>query len=112
MEKPFDAENHNINIYYSISDGGGCKMLFRKVDNKSSIYDKSINTVRKDDNFIYEEFLPTNGFDIKVYTVGPFYTHAEARKSPTLDGKVQRTLEGKEERYPVSLTPKEKLIAK
>ncbi|KAL4488441.1 hypothetical protein ABPG72_013009 [Tetrahymena utriculariae] len=111
VEKPFDAENHNIYIYYSQADGGGCKKLFRKVENKSSDYEKELNTIRQDQNMIYEVFLPTNGFDIKVYTVGPDYTHAEARKAPVLDGVVQRTDEGKEVRFPVILTPEEKFIS-
>ena len=33
--------------------------------------------------------------------MGPDYAHAEARKSPALDGKVERDSEGKEVRYPV-----------
>ena len=47
-----------------------------------------------------------------MYTVGPDYAHAEARKSPALDGKVERDLDGKEVRYPVILSNAEKLIAR
>ena len=48
----------------------------------------------------------------QVYTVGPDYAHAEARKSPALDGKVERDSEGKEIRYPVMLSAMEKLVAR
>lgn len=95
VEKPFDAENHEVCIYYPERDGGGRKQLFRKKENCCSLYEQSINNVRTDGNYVYEEFVRTNGFDIKVYTVGPYYMHAEARKSPGLDGVVQRNELGK-----------------
>lgn len=44
--------------------------------------------------------------------MGPDYAHAEARKAPALDGKVERDQNGKEVRYPIILTAKEKMIAR
>ena len=36
VEKPADAENHNICIYYPHTVGGGYKALFRKIGNQAS----------------------------------------------------------------------------
>jgi len=111
VEKPIDAEDHNINIYFPSSAGGGCQKLFRKIGNRSSQYFTESN-VRRNGSYIYEDFMPTDGTDVKVYTVGADYAHAEARKAPALDGKVERDREGKEVRFPVILSATEKLIAR
>ncbi|XP_036319985.1 inositol hexakisphosphate and diphosphoinositol-pentakisphosphate kinase isoform X2 [Rhagoletis pomonella] len=111
VEKPVSAEDHNIYIYYPTSAGGGSQRLFRKIGSRSSVYSPE-SRVRKTGSFIYEDFMPTDGTDVKVYTVGPDYAHAEARKSPALDGKVERDSEGKEIRYPVILNNAEKLISR
>uniref|UniRef100_A0A2K5RM19 Inositol hexakisphosphate and diphosphoinositol-pentakisphosphate kinase n=1 Tax=Cebus imitator TaxID=2715852 RepID=A0A2K5RM19_CEBIM len=98
VEKPVSAEDHNVYIYYPSSAGGGSQRLFRKVQ---EIFDAHIV-------FSYTG----DAMYLQVYTVGPDYAHAEARKSPALDGKVERDSEGKEIRYPVMLTAMEKLVAR
>ena len=67
--------------------------LFRKIGSRSSVY-SSESRIRRQGSYIYEEFTPTDGTDVKVYTVGPDYAHAEARKSPALDGKVRKGKRG------------------
>ncbi|CAM6083123.1 unnamed protein product [Calypogeia fissa] len=112
VEKPVDGDNHRVMIYYPSSAGGGMKELFRKVGNRSSEFHPNLRRVRREGSYIYEEFMPTGGTDVKVYTVGPEYAHAEARKSPVVDGVVMRSADGKEVRYPVLLTPNEKQMAR
>ncbi|CAI7802956.1 unnamed protein product [Closterium sp. NIES-53] len=118
------GDDHSVMIYYPSSAGGGMKELFRKVGNRSSEFHPDVRHVRRHGSYIYEEFLPTGGTDVKVYTVGPDYAHAEARKSPVVDGVVMRSADGKEVRsrgrlvgvlyirYPVLLTPTEKEMAR
>ena len=103
-------------VYYCIVDpmsaGGGSKRLFRKVNDRSSEFYPTVNEIRNDGgSYLYEEFLVTQGTDVKVYALGD-YTHAEARKSPVVDGKVNRDSTGLEVRYPVILSLAEKDISR
>ena len=75
VEKPVDAENHDIRIYYPRRMGGGCKRLFRKIEDRSSTYYPEKSSVRREGSYIYELFLMTQGLDVKVYTAGPDYAH-------------------------------------
>ncbi|CAA6659017.1 unnamed protein product [Spirodela intermedia] len=120
VEKPIDGDDHSIMIYYPSSAGGGMKELFRKIGNRSSEFHPEVRRVRREGSYIYEEFMPTGGTDVKnkslsfdrFILLGPEYAHAEARKSPVVDGVVMRNTDGKEVRYPVLLTPTEKQMAR
>lgn len=61
VEKPVDADDHNIAIYYPSSAGGGCKKLFRKVGDRSSEFYPDINDIRREgkSDGLFSTFQPS-----------------------------------------------------
>ena len=113
LEKPLCGDDHNIYLYYHSSTGGGVRRLFRKVGNQASDFLPNVSSVRRDGSYIYEKFLKCKNTqrDIKVYTIGVDYCHAESRTSPTTGEKVKRTAHGREKRFAVRLTAQEHTYA-
>ncbi|KAG9393542.1 Histidine phosphatase superfamily [Carpediemonas membranifera] len=115
VEKPVDGEDHNVWIYFGPESpcGPGVRRLFRKVDCKSSEFFPGPCDVRRDGAYLYEEFLEVkDAKDLKAYTVLPDYVHGELRKTPALDGIVERDDRGKEVREVCVLSHEERRAAK
>ena len=55
VEKPYNADDHNVYIYYGF--GKGSRRLFRKIKNLSSQYYPNVHALRTDGDYIYEQFL-------------------------------------------------------
>ncbi|GJD12451.1 Inositol hexakisphosphate and diphosphoinositol-pentakisphosphate kinase [Galdieria sulphuraria] len=116
VEKPACADRHDIYIYYPLSMGGGVRRLFRKTADRSSEYyipreDEKcgdVAHVRLDGSYVYESFLEADiQQDVKVYCVGPHYAYGELRKSPVVDGVVERLSDGRERRIATILSTDE-----
>lgn len=108
VEKPADAEDHHVCVYYPVSAGGGSTRI-----SKSGVtFDKSRSKIRKDGSYVYEEFVQSEGFVVHIYCSGTGYMHGEARMSEVANINAQPEKdESKPKTTPVCLSYEEKKIA-
>ena len=78
VEKPQDGDDHDVWIYHSTKQGGGCTKLHRKKNDQSSVRDFEQKRIREKGIFIYEPFLDTRGLDIKVSAFVKHWTPPES----------------------------------
>lgn len=83
LEKPADADNHEVYIYYPRSAGGG-KI---KLDKNSAVFDER-GRIRRNGSFLYEKFIPSEGFETRLFVLASVvnekdtaYIYAEAKTS-------------------------------
>jgi len=108
IEKPLDTEDHSIAIYYTSETGRGSTLLGKANKVRSCEYLPGESRRRRDKQYLYQPFLQSDGFDVKVYAVGRDYFHAETKKSPVINSIRAGFCEKK---YPVMLTSEEKEMA-
>ena len=108
IEKPLPKSNHRLAIYYTSETGRGCTVLDKHALTRSAEYFQRENRRRKDQDYIYQPFLQTDGLNIRIHVVGTDYFHAVAHKSPVLNHK---KTQGRDKKYPVILTAEEKDLA-
>jgi inositol hexakisphosphate/diphosphoinositol-pentakisphosphate kinase len=100
VEKPVNAEDHNIYIYYHKKDGGGGRKLFKRFGDKHSERDETLDIPRSisdpSSSYVYEEFLQANDGDgFRVYTVDPNHYPTETNIWFFVDEIVKRNISRK-----------------
>jgi len=117
LEKPADADNHEVYIYYPKSVGGGRTRLGKNMCG----FDER-GRIRRSGSFVYERFIPSEGFETRLFVISSVvcekdntYIFAEAKTSvpatAAIDGETRqmyRIQEGMENS--VLANPAEKLV--
>jgi len=83
LEKPADADNHEVYIYYPKSVGGGRTRLGKNMCG----FDER-GRIRRHGSFVYERFIPSEGFETRLFVISSTacekentYIFAEAKTS-------------------------------
>lgn len=79
VEKPLCTYDHDIIIYYPRSAGGGRARLGRDGWGDAE-FDSGRGRIRRWGSYVYERYIPTEGFQLRLFGVGSSYVHAEAKQ--------------------------------
>eukprot|EP00397_Hematodinium_sp_SG-2012_P005122 GEMP01005140.1.p1 GENE.GEMP01005140.1~~GEMP01005140.1.p1 ORF type:complete len:935 (-),score=149.39 GEMP01005140.1:920-3724(-) len=64
LEKPADADNHEVYIYYPRSAGGGKTRL----DKNMAVFEER-GRIRRNGSYIYEKFITSEGFETRLFVI-------------------------------------------
>lgn len=56
VEKPCNAEDHNVFVYFPMSAGGGSQQIFRKTKDRSSEFDPNHFKLRTGGSYMHVDF--------------------------------------------------------
>lgn len=83
LEKPADASDDSLFLYFPASAGGGRgrvgRMGFDSASTTDQMLDTSRSRVRRDSSYIYTQFIPSEGFDLQVLVAGSSYVLGEVQ---------------------------------
>lgn len=108
VEKPIRSVDRDIYVYYPRSAGGGrVRLGWQGWGDAEFLGGRAY--VRRNGSYVYECFIPSEGFELRLGVVGSSYVNAEAKQQLPVSRSCEQSMP---QFIPVSLEPGEKQLAR